>query len=176
MKIDFNNLSEKDKNIITIIVALTIFAIFIGYSLIDKAIEAKREQEESMKTVLVQDDSRYLTVISCIKKYLSYVQNGTPEDIVLLLNDEYKNAYHVTTSNAKNFIPVLSKDYVYEYAGAEMYQHRISKGVVEYYVKGKIKATQLDSPSTYIDYNVTVVLYESELLFSIKPGIEGLEI
>lgn len=169
-------MTQKEKNIATIVFAVAILIFFFTWSIIDNFIEAKKEQEESMKTVLVTDAGRYFTVIGCAKKFISYVQNGTNEDILLILNDEYKTSNGILESNLRNYVPSLSKDIIYDYVGKEMYQHRISKNVVEYYVKGSIKGTVLDEPSTYVNYDLTIILYENEFLFSVRPGIGDLNL
>lgn len=169
-------MQERDKNILKIIIALLVFVLFMGGSLIGKYIDAKKIQKESQKTVLVTDESRYITVINCAKKFLNYVQNDNKADILLLLEDGYKDSFRITENNIKNFIPVLNKNYLYDYKGEEMYQKRISEKVIEYYVKGKIKASQMDEPPTFTNYDLTVVLYEDKFLFSIKPGIGGLNL
>lgn len=172
---NLKDLNENEKNILTTIVMLIIFVCFLIYLGVSKYIESKKEQEESMKTVLVTDASRYLTVANCVKKYLSTVQTGATDDILLLLNEEYKSEHAITQRNLSNYIPKLDRNFIYDYAGEEMYQHRISKNVVEYYLKGRIKKSQLDEDDIYTKYDITVVLYEDKFLFSIKPGIGGLQ-
>lgn len=170
----YSDLNENEKNVLTSIIFVLIFIAFLIYIGITKIIEAKKEQEESMKTVLVTEPSRYFTAINCVQNYLNYVQRGNTDDILLLLNDEYKEENRVNASSLKNYIPTLDKNFMYDYVGEEMYQHRISKNVVEYYINGKIKKSQMDEASTYTDYDITVVLYEDKFLYSIKPGIGGL--
>lgn len=169
-------MTPKEKNIMTIVFALAVLVFFFAWSLIDNYNEAKKEQQKSMETVLVTDAGRYMTVIGCAKKFITYIQNGTEEDLLLLLNEEYKNSNRILASNVRNYVPSLESGPIYDYVGKEMYQHRISQNVVEYYVKGRIKRTVLDADSVYIDYDLTVVLYENEFLFSIKPGIGDLEL
>ena len=168
------DLNENEKNVLTSIVFVLIFISFLIYLGVSKLIEAKKEQEESQKTVLVTDAGRYFTAVNCVKSYLNYVQRGNTDDMLLLLNEEYKEANRITASTVRNHIPKLEYNYMYDYVGEEMYQHRISKNVVEYYIKGRIKKSQMDEDSTYSDYDVTVVLYEDKFLYSIKPRIGGL--
>lgn len=169
-------LNEKEKNILTIIVALGVLVVFLGASLIGKYFDAKKEKEESMKTVLVTDNSRYFTVLGCADKFISYLKEGDAESLLLLLEEEYKDSFGVNVGNVKNFLPALDKDSMYEYVGEEMFQHRVSEKVVEYYLKGKIKKSILDEQSTFKRYDLTVILYEDKFLFAVKPGIGDAEL
>ncbi len=170
------NMQEKDKNILKIILALTVLVFFIGWNLLSKYMDAKKEQELSQKTVLVTDNNRYITVINCVNKFLNYVQSDNKDDILLLLEEDYKNSFRINSSNVKNFIPILGQNFLYDYKGSEMYQKRISKTVIEYYVKGKIRKSKLDELPAYTDYDVTIILYEDKFVFAVKPGIGGLDI
>lgn len=172
-------MEEKDikgKNIKTMIAAVLVLIGFLTFNLVENIIKARKEQEASKQITLVTDNSRYFTALNCVKQFLSYVQNGTNSDILLLLNEEYKTSNRILESNVKGFVPSLNKDTMYEYVGEEMYTKRISKNITEYYIKGKIKSYIMDEPAKYFDYDVTIILYENQLIFSVKPGIGDLNI
>ena len=78
-------LTEKQKNIIEIIIAIAILILFISYRIYEKYTKTKNEMLLSQQKTIVTDDSRFFTVISCINKYLNTVQNGNPNEILLLL-------------------------------------------------------------------------------------------
>lgn len=176
METEKREMTTKEKNILTIIIALLVLIAFITISLVENYMRAKREQEESMKTVLVTDNSRYFTVLGCAKKFLNHSQTGSTEDLLSLLKDEYKESFRITASNVRNFVPKLDAGSTYDYEGGAMYQHRISKNVVEYYIDGKIKKGNFDEDATFVDYDLTIILYEDKLLFAVKPGIGDLEL
>lgn len=167
-------LTAKEKNVLTIIVALIILVIFLGMSIFDKIDRAKEEMKESMKTVLVTDESRYFTVLGCARKFIDTVQNGTQEEKMSLLKEDYKEQNRVTTNNLSTFLPKLDPQSMYTFVGEEMYQKRISKNVVEYYLKGSIKELKFEENPVYTEYNLTVTLYESKFTFAIEPGIRGM--
>lgn len=170
----YSNMSPREKNIFETILIISLAAIFLLGSLIGNLVDARKEQKESMKTVLVTDNSRYFTVIGCAKKYLSYLKDNSTEEILTILNEEYKESNRILASNLYTYVPRLNKDTIYDYVGEEMYQHRVSKNIVEYYVFGKIKTDNLDQESTYMDYDMTIILYENEFIFSVKPGVGDL--
>lgn len=170
------DLNETEKNILKIIIALSIFAVFLIYIFTLNYNKKVEEKKISEKTVLVTDNSRYMSVINCVRKYLLYVQSGNKNDMLLLLNDEYKSEYNITENNVLSFVPELDENLMYDYVGKEMYSHRISKNVVEFYVKGSISASMMDEAPSYRDYDLTVILYENKLIFSVKPGIGGLNV
>ncbi len=165
-------MNETKKNMIKIGIALFVLLIFLGFNLYQNYEKYKKESEISQEKTIVTDNSRYFTVINCVKKYLNYVKANNTENILLLLNQEYKNLYNINESNLNNFIPSIEDNVIVDYKGDIMYQKRISKNVTEYYVYGQIEKSIMDEMSTLIDYNLTVILYENELLFSIRPGVE----
>lgn len=170
------NLDARGRNIFEIVVVVVFAVGFVAYMLISNAIEAKRIQEESMKTILVQDASRYFTVLGCAQKFVNTIQIGNKEDILTVLDEDYKEKNRINESTVHNYIPKLEVDSVYDYEGMEMYQHRISKNVVKFYLKGRIKKSILDEISTSFDYDLSITLYENEFTFSVRPGIEELDI
>lgn len=171
MKKKWNEMSSNQKNTIEITVGIIILILFFAFRLISNYISAKNAAEFSKEVHLVTDNSRYYTVIGCIDKYLSTVESGNQNDILLTLNDEYKREYNITSSNLKNFIPKLEKGNIYSYTGEEMYEKRISKNVVLYYIHGKIKEQQFEGDTVKTEYDLTVILYEDKFLFSIRPGV-----
>lgn len=171
MKRKFEELSDTQKDLLKIAIALGVLAIFIGVTLYNNYRNAVDEFEASHERTIVKDNSRYFTVLGCAKKYLNYVKQGNSEDILLILNEEYKNTFNITSQNLNNHIPSLEKSGLYDYVGEEMYEKKISKNVTEYYVYGQIQKSMMDEPNTYVDYNLTVILYEDRLLYSIRPGV-----
>lgn len=167
-------LTAKEKNVLTIIIALVVLVIFLGISIFDKINDSKHEMEESMKTVLVTDESRYFTVLGCARKFLDTVQNGTQEEKLSLLKEEYKEQNRIVLNNLNNFLPKLTPQRMYTYTGEEMYQKRLSKNVVEYYVKGNIKELVFEDDPIYTKYDLTITLYESKFVFAVTPGIGGM--
>ena len=167
-------LSEKQKNIIEIIIAIVILILFIGYRIYENYSKTKKEMFLSQQKTIVTDDSRFFTVLSCVNKYLNTIQNGNPNEILLILNDEYKEENGINIDNYQNFVPSLDKSSIYDYEGTEMYQKRISKNVVEYYVYGNIKENNMVDAPVRTKYNLTVVLYENEFVYSIKDGVASI--
>ena len=171
MEKKWNKMSTKKKNILEIIAAFLILFGFFGYKIYTNYVETKKKEEFSKQIHEVTDNSRYFTIISCIEKYLNTVQSSNEDNILMTLNDEYKKMYNIDKNNLSNYIPKLAKTKIYGYAGSEMYEKRISRNVVEYYVKGGIKESGLDENSIFTQYDITVTLYESKFLFSIRPGV-----
>lgn len=160
------------KDLIKIAIALGVLAIFIGINLYGNYKKSKEEFMISEEKQPVLDNSRYMTVINCINKFINYVQIGNKDNILLLLNEEYKNDYNVDVNNLNNFIPNLSSDGIYSYSGEEMYYKQISENVTEYYVVGNIEQTTYENVPIKTPYNITIVLYENKLVFSVKPGAD----
>lgn len=168
------NLDRRSKNILETILIIVFSVGFLVFNLISDAIEAKKEQEESMKTAIVVDHSRYMTVLGCARKFVKAIQDGDKDNLMILIEKEYREKSGLNISNISNFLPTLDKDGVYDYEGGLMYEHRLSKNVVEYYLEGNIQKSIMDEASTSIKYDMTITLYESEFTFSIRSGIGDL--
>lgn len=164
-------MKEKDNDWFKLIIAIVVLIAIVGLIIFINYRNAKKEAEISQETVIVTNPSRYYTVVGCVKKFLNYVQMGNKSNLLLLLNDEYKEEKQITEANIDLYLPQFTNEYTYDYVSDEMYQKRISKNVTEYYVKGKIQKSQLYEDDIYEDYDLTVILYENEFLFSIKPGV-----
>lgn len=171
MRNKWNSMNEKEKNIFEIVIVLIMVVLFIAYKLYSNYADAKRASVVSSETHLVTDNSRYFTVIGCVEKYITTIKSGNKNNILTILDSKYKEEYNIEKNNLKNYIPNLNGDKIYSYSGREMYEKRISKNVVVYYVYGNIEESVLDEIPTGFEYNLTVTLYESEFLFSIKPGV-----
>lgn len=171
MKKKWESLSENKKNTLIIILCFAVLLSFLIYRLYSNYRKRIESEAVSKEVLVVRDESRYFTVISCIQKYLNYVQSRDKSSILEILSEEYKSNNGINENNVLDFIPKLDANLLYDYSGDIMYSHKISKNVSEYYVHGFIKS-EGDGISEYSDYNVTVILYENKLVFSIKPGVE----
>lgn len=171
----YKNLNPKQKNIFEIILIIGIVILVFAINLITKTIDAKKEQTESMKTVLVTDYSRYFTVLGCAKKFITTLSSGNKSDIILSMNEDYITKNRITEENVLSYVPSLDTTGMYDYVGEEMYQHKISKNVTTYYLKGKIANLVMDETTTYTRYDLTITLYENTFTFTIKPGIGDLD-
>lgn len=168
----WKEMDEKQRNIIEIIIGIAIIIIFLVFNGISSINNAKKETELSKETTLVKDNSRYFTALSCAQRYIESIAYNKTDDVLILLNNEYKGEYGINKNNLNNFIPKLNKELSHDYVGGEMYSKKISKNVTEYYIKGKIKSTEYEAGSTYQNYDLTVILYENTLTFSIRPGVK----
>ncbi len=171
----YKNLNPRDKNILETILIIIISIVLAASVLISDAIKAQKVKLESMKTILVKDNSRYFTVIGCAEKFIENVSNKKTENILLLIDPNYKERNRIESSNLYSYVPSLDSSSSYNYIGREMYEHKISKNVTEYFVRGFIKTNKMDELPIYMPYDMTVTLQESEFTFTVKPGIGGLD-
>lgn len=182
MKKNFEKLDENKKNLIQIIIALIALGIFIVFQIF---LSSKSSSNINSPKELVKDNSRYFAVMGCANKFLLTVQSRNTDDILLLLNNKYKEQYKIDASNLNNYIPNLNDDADYAYDGHAMYMRRISKNISEYYIDGEIKKDYfvrdfeegedisdiVDESAIYKDYDLTITLYENNYTFSVRPGV-----
>lgn len=162
-----NKMSEKEKNILEIIIALLILTVFIGYRIYNSHIESREVYGEEH---IVSDANRYFTAINCAKKFISSLEKGSANDILSILDSNYKNTNGINASNYRSFVPNIDSSYLYDYVGGVMIEKRISKTCVEYHIDGEIKKYSLNGDIAYEDYDLIVTLFENDLLFSVRPG------
>lgn len=133
------------------------------------------EKEKNDKAKETTDYNKYLSAVQCVNLFLDTIIKDENEALILL-NEEYKQKYNITTNNIKSFLPALSKNFLHDFKTNKIYQKKISKNVTEYYLKGEIVSSAMDMNTTYTDLDVTIVFYETDETFSIKLGIEDLKL
>ena len=106
------------KNIRGIIITVIVLAALYGiYTLFFN--KPKDETDNKMDVVLVNDYNRFYTVSSCVTKYLNTLSSNNVENILTILDKNYKEKNNITEDNIYNYINKV--DDVYSFSPRKMY-------------------------------------------------------
>ena len=91
------------KNIRGIIITVIVLAALYGiYTLFFN--KPKDETDNKIDVVLVNDYNRFYTVSSCVTKYLNTLSSNNVENILTILDKNYKEKNNITEDNIYNYI------------------------------------------------------------------------
>ena len=106
------------KNIRGIIITVIVLAALYGiYTLFFN--KPKDETDNKIDVVLVNDYNRFYTVSSCVTKYLNTLSSNNVENILTILDKNYKEKNNITEDNIYNYINKV--DDVYSFSPRKMY-------------------------------------------------------
>lgn len=128
----------------------------------------EKNNRDSNNYSIVTDFSRFSTVSAAIEKFYSFANMNDYDSVLKILDEDYVNANNITTSNIKNYLFV--SDNLLSFQPNKMYV-RTKKGVMTYYVDGKI----IDSLTgeVYKKEYLKVILDGNKFHFSIRPIVEN---
>lgn len=159
-------MKDKNKLIAIILVIVTVLVVVITYFI-------ERDNEQVSNDIeIVKNYSDFYTVNSCLYRVVTYLFTQNTDDLLLILNDEYKEENNITEENVLSlFDPV---EYDSTFVSEKMYYEKISQNITKYYVKGYIEKNQIldESDTVNLDKKQVyfIVYLDSEnSLFSIEP-------
>lgn len=154
------------KNIRGIIITVIVLAALYGmYTLFFN--KPKDETDNKMDVVLVNDYNRFYTVSSCVTKYLNTLSSNNVENILTILDKNYKEKNKVTEDNIYNYIDKV--DDVYNFSPRKMYYKKSDNDVTKYYVYGTIEKSTINQSDEAKDYYIIVYLDSQNMTFSVEP-------
>jgi len=147
---------------------LIISVIFVGiYELFFNKEEIVEEKIDTETISVVQNNSKFYTVSSCVSKYLNYLYNSETDKLLILLSNDFKTKNSVNSNNLYNYIGTI--DNIKTFNPLKIYQQRISKSVYKYYVKGYTQEEIMDTFTPKEDFYIIVILDEKNMTFEIEP-------
>ncbi len=162
---------DKKRSILIIIILVILLGGMIFFLFVNRG--NQDPAKITNKVHMVTDHSRFFTVVSCVSSFISYQSSQDTNNLLLLLNDNYKNNNHITASNLYQYIGTLESDY--EFSANRMYQEQVNDDVMKYYVSGVLNpAMMYDDPEDLYHapqkkYDVIVYLNLRQSTFSIEP-------
>lgn len=160
------------RKILFIIIYIGLFILMIFVLNIKKE-KLKVEQENSLKLTYATNHKQFFIALNCAEQFLKIVSENNINDIMSLINIEYKNENNITKDNILNYLPKLSANKMHKFSATKVFKKRISKNVIEYYLEGKIISLSMGEESSK-DYTLGIVLYEDKNIYSIKFGKEDI--
>lgn len=157
---------ERNKKIFAII--LVIAVLFLGiYKIFFDKDENLDEVIDTETISVVEDNSKFFTVSSCVSKYLYNLYAQDTEKLLLLLNNNYKKNNSIDENNLYNYIGTLEGNTTF--SPKKMFVQRLSKSIYKYYVYGYTSLEVMDTFTERQDYYLIVTLNEKNMTFEVEP-------
>lgn len=160
---------KKDYKIFIIIIIILICILGLIF-LSDKKKENVVKKDN--KFVLVSDYSDFFTVNSSINKFVSYLSSSKLEDVVLVLNSEFKEQNNINVNNVNDFFPKLNG--LVSFVSKKIFYQNSEDNKVVYYVYGYFEEETIDSIGKKSDYYFKVVFNNDNQTFDIMPLSENI--
>ena len=149
--------------IITVIVVAALYGI---YTLFFN--KPKDETDNKIDVVLVNDYNRFYTVSSCVTKYLNTLSSNNVENILTILDKNYKEKNNITEDNIYNYINKV--DDVYSFSPRKMYYKETNNYITKYYIYGTIEKSTINQSDEAKDYYIIVYLDSQNRLEKVICG------
>lgn len=161
-----NNKEERNKKIIAIVLVVAVLFLGIYKLFFDKDIYTEEKIDTETISVL-KDNNRFFTVSSCVSKYVNYLSISDTENLLVLLNEEYKEKNSIDKNNLYSYIGTINGTSTF--SPKKMFEQRVSQTVYKYYIYGYVNQEMMDEVTSRSDYYLIVFLDEKNMTFSIEP-------
>lgn len=159
------NKEERNKKILAIVIVISVLAVGV-YNLFFSKDKIEEEKIDTKTISVVQDNSKFYTVSSCVSKYLNYLAISDTDKLLILLSNDFKTKNSVNSSNIYNFISNNSST---NFSPVKIFEQRLTKTIYKYYVKGYTEEETIYSSSNKQDFYIIVILDEKNMTFEIEP-------
>ena len=160
-------MKDKSKLLAIGLVILTIVVVII--SLVFK--DEKNSVDEN-KIRIVTNYSNFYTVNSCLYRTITYLGAKDKENLLLVLNDDYKDKNNITKDNILSLFNEVGENYTFD--SKKMYYQKLNDEIYKYYVYGvayenKIYDDTILSDVEENDFYFIVYIDTANEIFSIEP-------
>lgn len=160
------NRADRNEKILAIVIVIAVLILGV-YKLFFEKDDIVEEKIDTETISVVEDNSKFYTVSSCVSKYINYLSYEDTENLLILLSNNYKQNNSINSTNIYNYISILNNPSTFE--PKKMFQQRISKSIYKYYVSGYLQEETLDSISMKQEYYIIVIMDEKNMTFEIEP-------
>ncbi len=157
----------KEKKDYTLLIIISIILLCIVALLFLNNDDKDVVLNEKPKYRLVEDYSRFFTVNSCVYKYITYLSGNKTDELIKILDEEYKKNNNIDTNNVYNFVNKLSGNYSFK--SKKIYYQVGNEKVIKYFVYGYLIEETIDGIGNRKDYYLIVNLDLENQLFSVTP-------
>lgn len=151
------NNSKKYTILIFIVILLGIFLIIV---INDEKIKGAIQKDEYK---VVNNASNFFTIEGCVNKYISSLYQKNTEDILTLLNEEYKETHGINETNIFNYIETFKNETTFN--AKKMY----IKDNTSFYVFGYLMEETIDSFNILDNYYLIVNINKENNTFNVTP-------
>ena len=166
-----------------IVIVLITLLIIVGIALVSIIIikndETKRiEDEGTLENVdknpeywnvqIVQDETDFYTVASCVSKFLNLWFTKDTDQLLQVLDEEYKVQNSITKDNIYEIIGDCSS--MLNFRPKKMYSENLDVGIERFYVYGTIRPELMEGRGEETDYYAEVILNYNNNTFTLTPS------
>lgn len=158
------NMKEKIKNNKQII----LFIIGVVVAIIIIFIKIFGGNDDNKNIDIVKSSSRFYTVSNCVSRYINYLYSEETDNLLLLLDSNYKKKNKINQNNLYDKINKLENYYNFE--AKKIYEENINNHKVKYYVYGYLTVDDVfNSVSDKADFYIIVYLDSKDSTYSVEP-------
>ncbi len=150
----------KDKKDLYLIIILGIFIILLVLVLNKK--DNKNEGLSEDKYKIVTNYSNFFTIENCVNRYLNVIKSKNADDLLTLLNDEYKNKHNINKDNIYNYTGEIKNKTTFQ--AKKMYQDNN-----KFYVSGYLMEETIDSLKIMDDYYLIIETNKENNIYDVTP-------
>jgi len=161
-----DKIADRNQKILAIVIVIAVLILGIYKIFFEKNV-FEEEKIDTETISVVEDNSRFFTVSSCVSKYIRYLSDRNTENLLILLSNEYKNNNSINSENLYNFVGVMNSNETFY--PKKMFQQRLTKTIYKYYVYGFVEEDIMGATSPRRPYYVIVILDEDNMSFAIEP-------
>lgn len=165
------------KKTMAILMVLLIFLVILVFSISMKKdknsnIDYVKESVDISKYKKVTNPHMYLTVKTCVERYLNYIYQKDADSIYKILDSKYIQEFNISQENVFEYVEALEIPVILSIE--EMYVLEKNENEHEYYISGTLREDIVDGISDKkIDYIITVKLDLENMIYSIIPNGYG---
>lgn len=157
----------KKSNVFLVIVLIVLIFVLIVIN--------NKEDEQILdvqinKVMLLNNYNEFFTVNSSVFKYISYLQKKDYNNVLKILDVDYKNNNNINSNNILNYVENLEGNY--SFSSKKIYYEIIDENFTKYYVFGYLSMDTIDGISEKLDRYYIVKFNTKEKIFSIIPSNE----
>ena len=126
------------------------------------------EQEQPGNIEKVKERNDFYTAVSCVNKYLEYLNNKDAQAVYNCLDQVYIEKKEITENNVLNKFEDMDSKYVFK--AEKMFQQKIGNGIIQYYAYGKLtENTEVQDSQNRKDFYISIIINRKTGAFTLLP-------
>ncbi len=143
--------------------------IFVAGLILYNYRHPSKEIKSSDKLKIVNDYSRFFTISNAGNKYINYLKNQDKDSLMLILSENYQEVNNITKVNILNKLALLDKNKEYSFEARKMYEEKINKNLIRYYIMGYLTEVVMDEYNPPSDYYLIIDFNPEDRTYSVTP-------
>lgn len=152
---------------------ITILTSSLILILVVMILSVKFKGKEEIKVKYVDNPTMFLTVESCVNKYIGLINSENVDAVYNLIDEDYKKENEITIYNVLANNVKLSNN-SYSFIAEKMLEDEVIK--YKYYVRGKLYEEEYGNElfeGEVIDYEIIVILNMENNTYTVIPSEVG---